>query len=264
LSPFAAFSAEHFAAFSQVQTWVSLLTLTVMEIVLGIDDIIFISITVNRLAPGEQARGRTIGLLLALLFRIGLLMSISWIVSLRAALFTLNVPPLVKNFGVSGRDLILLAGGLFLIYKSTTEIHTKLQGEEEEENVTKTHARLPAIIMQIIVIDIIFSFDSILTAVGLVDNVLVMIAAVICAMGIMLAFSGAVADFVNRNPTIKMLALSFLNMIGFMLVMEAAHKEVEKGYLYFAMAFSLLVELLNMRLRRKAKAPVHLRDSQFD
>ncbi|QKG54825.1 TerC family protein [Hymenobacter sp. BRD67] len=234
-----------------------------MEIVLGIDNIIFISITVNRLAPGEQERGRTIGLLLALVFRIGLLMSISWIVSLRSALFTLNLPPLVENFGVSGRDLILLAGGLFLMYKSTTEIHTKLQGEEEEAHASAAHARLPAIILQIIIIDIVFSFDSILTAVGLVDNVLVMIAAVICAMGIMLAFSGAVANFVNRNPTIKMLALSFLIMIGFMLVMEAAHKEVEKGYLYFAMAFSFVVELLNMRLRRKAK-PVSLRDSPYD
>jgi predicted tellurium resistance membrane protein TerC len=265
LSPLAAFSPEHFAAFSQVQTWVSLLTLTLMEIVLGIDNIIFISITVNRLAPSEQTRGRTIGLLLALLFRIGLLLSISWIVSLRSALFTLNIPHLVENFGVSGRDLILMTGGLFLIYKSTTEIHTKLQGEEEDENAPKTHAKLGAIILQIIIIDIVFSFDSILTAVGLVDNVLVMIAAVICAMGIMLAFSGAVAGFVNRNPTIKMLALSFLIMIGFMLVMEAAHKEVEKGYLYFAMAFSLIVELLNMRLRRKSnKGPVHLRDSPTD
>ncbi|WP_151089518.1 TerC family protein [Hymenobacter baengnokdamensis] len=234
-----------------------------MEIVLGIDNIIFISITVNRLAPAEQARGRTIGLLLALVFRIGLLMSISWIVSLRSALFTLNLPPLVEHFGVSGRDLILLAGGLFLMYKSTTEIHTKLQGEEEEVRAGAAHAMLPAIILQIIIIDIVFSFDSILTAVGLVDNVLVMIAAVICAMGIMLAFSGAVANFVNRNPTIKMLALSFLIMIGFMLVMEAAHKEVEKGYLYFAMAFSFVVELLNMRLRRKAK-PVSLRDSPYD
>ena len=249
-----------------MQTWVSLLTLTLMEIVLGIDNIIFISITVNRLAPEEQTRGRTIGLLLALLFRIGLLLSISWIVSLRSALFTLNIPPLVENFGVSGRDLILLVGGLFLMYKSTTEIHNKLQGEEEDElNAGKGTATLPQIILQIILIDIIFSFDSILTAVGLVDNVLVMIAAVICAMGIMLAFSGVVADFVNKNPTIKMLALSFLIMIGFMLVMEAAHKEIEKGYLYFAMAFSLIVELLNMRLRKQSKhGPVKLRDSEYD
>lgn len=254
-----------FGAFAHPATWVSLLTLTFMEIVLGIDNIIFISIVVNRLAPEEQARGRTIGLLLALLFRIGLLLSISWIVGLRAPLFYLpDLPWLAQPFGVTGRDLILLAGGLFLMYKSTTEIHTKLQGEEDEENAAnRQHATLTSIILQIVVIDIVFSFDSILTAVGLVDNVLVMIAAVICAMGIMLAFSSAVANFVNNNPTIKMLALSFLIMIGFMLVMEAAHKEVEKGYLYFAMAFSLAVELLNLRLRKKSK-PVQLRDSKYD
>jgi predicted tellurium resistance membrane protein TerC len=252
-----------FTAFSQAATWVSLLTLTFMEIVLGIDNIIFISIVVNRLPTDIQARGRTIGLLLALVFRIGLLLSISWIVGLRTALFNLPLPWLDQPFAVTGRDLILLAGGLFLMYKSTTEIHDKLQGEEEETEVGKAKATLPAVILQIIVIDIVFSFDSILTAVGLVDNVLVMIAAVIMAMGIMLAFSGKVADFVNNNPTIKMLALSFLIMIGFMLVMEAAHKEVEKGYLYFAMAFSLVVEMLNLRLRKKGKA-VKLRDSQYD
>lgn len=235
-----------------------------MEIVLGIDNIIFISIVVNRLAKESQTRGRTIGLLLALMFRIGLLLSISWIVGLRAPLFNLpNFPWLDQPFGVTGRDLILMAGGLFLMYKSTTEIHTKLQGEEEEEGASGGNASMMNVILQIIVIDIVFSFDSILTAVGLVDNVLVMIAAVICAMGIMLAFSGVVANFVNNNPTIKMLALSFLIMIGFMLVMEAAHKEVEKGYLYFAMAFSLAVEVLNLRLRKKSK-PVKLRDSQYD
>ena len=254
-----------FTAFAHGATWVSLITLTFMEIVLGIDNIIFISIIVNRLAKEQQARGRTIGLLLALVFRIGLLLSISWIVSLRTPLFTINIPSFVSNFGVTGRDLILLAGGLFLMYKSTTEIHTKLQGDEDDEGGNGTGASMMSVILQIIVIDIVFSFDSILTAVGLVDNVLVMIAAVICAMGIMLSFSGVVADFVNNNPTIKMLALSFLIMIGFMLVMEAAHKEVEKGYLYFAMAFSLTVELLNLRLRKKSKSkPVHLRDSQYD
>lgn len=254
-----------FSAFAHPATWVSLLTLTFMEIVLGIDNIIFISIIVNRLAKEQQARGRTIGLLLALVFRIGLLLSISWIVSLRTPLFTINIPSLVDNFGVTGRDLILLAGGLFLMYKSTTEIHTKLQGDEDEESMGGKGASMMSIIAQIVVIDIVFSFDSILTAVGLVDNVLVMIAAVICAMGIMLAFSSVVANFVNNNPTIKMLALSFLIMIGFMLVMEAAHKEVEKGYLYFAMAFSLTVELLNLRLRKKSKSkPVQLRESQYD
>jgi len=253
-----------FSAFAHGATWISLLTLTFMEIVLGIDNIIFISIVVNRLPDDQQARGRTIGLLLALMFRIGLLLSISWIVSLREPLFTLELPWLEGPFGVSGRDLILLAGGLFLIYKSTTEIHTKLQGEEDEENgANQVRATMGAIILQIIIIDIVFSFDSILTAVGLVDNVLVMILAVILAMGVMLAFSGKVAAFVNRNPTIKMLALSFLIMIGFMLVMEAAHKEVEKGYLYFAMAFSLAVELINMRVRKQT-TPVKLRDSKYD
>ncbi|HEX8350974.1 MAG TPA: TerC family protein [Hymenobacter sp.] len=251
-----------FSAFSEASTWVSLLTLTFMEIVLGIDNIIFISIVVNRLPQEQQKQGRTIGLLLALLFRIGLLLSITWIVGLKEPLFTLNLPGMEPNFGVAGRDLILLAGGLFLLAKSTTEIHTKLQGDEEEMGVGNFHS-LTRVIIQIVLIDIVFSFDSILTAVGLVDNVLVMIAAVICAMGIMLAFSGYISDFVNHNPTIKVLALSFLIMIGIMLVMEAFHKEIEKGYVYFAMAFSLVVELLNMRVRKKT-APVELRDSQYD
>lgn len=235
-----------------------------MEIVLGIDNVIFISIVVNRLPRTQQGRGRTIGLLLALLFRIGLLLSIAWIVGLRAALFTIHLPPLVSHFGVSGRDLILLAGGLFLIYKSTTEIHDKLQGDSEDEaGAGKAGATLLGTVLQIIVIDIVFSFDSILTAVGLVDNVLVMIAAVILAMAVMLVFSGRVADFVNRNPTIKVLALSFLIMIGFMLVMEAAHQEVPKGYVYFSMFFSLVVELVNMRVRKKG-VPVKLHDSPYD
>ncbi|OWP65002.1 hypothetical protein CDA63_01195 [Hymenobacter amundsenii] len=252
-----------FSVFSQAHTWVSLLTLTFMEIVLGIDNIIFISIIVNRLPRALQQRGRTIGLLLALLCRIGLLLSISWIVGLKAALFTLDLPWVDGPFGVSGRDLILLAGGLFLIGKSTTEIHTKLQGEEEEMAAGKGQASMGNIIFQIILIDIVFSFDSILTAVGLVDNVLIMILAVILSMVVMIVFSGVVADFVNRNPTIKMLALSFLIMIGVMLVMEAFHQEIEKGYVYFAMFFSLVVEMLNMRLRKKTE-PVHLRDSPYD
>lgn len=252
-----------FSVFSNPQTWVSLLTLTFMEIVLGIDNIIFISIIVNRLPRELQKRGRSTGLLLALLFRIGLLLSISWIVGLKAALFTVNLPWMSGPFGVSGRDLILLAGGLFLIGKSTTEIHTKLQGEEDATADGKGGATMGNVIFQIIVIDIVFSFDSILTAVGLVNNVLIMILAVILSMAVMLVFSGVVADFVNRNPTIKMLALSFLIMIGVMLVMEAFHKEIEKGYVYFAMFFSLIVEVLNMRLRKKVE-PVHLRDSQFD
>ncbi len=253
-----------FSAFGQLQTWISLLTLTFMEIVLGIDNIIFISIVVNLLPREQQPRGRTVGLLLALVFRIGLLMSITWLASLRGALFTLRVPLLIDSFGVTGRDLILLAGGMFLIYKSTTEIHDKLQGNDDDEaGAGRAGATLLGIVIQIVIIDIVFSFDSILTAVGLVDNVLVMIAAVVFAMIIMLVFSGRVADFVNHNPTIKILALAFLIMIGFMLVMEAAHQEVPKGYIYFAMFFSLIVELLNMRLRKKGKA-VELHDSQYD
>nr|WP_262904548.1 TerC family protein [Hymenobacter lucidus] len=240
-----------------------MLTLTFMEIVLGIDNIIFISIVVNRLDPVQQKRGRTIGLMLALLIRIGLLMSISWIVGLKAPLFTLDVPWASHEFGVTGRDIILFLGGLFLLGKSTTEIHTKLQGEEEDAGGNKVYSSMGRIIFQIVLIDIVFSFDSILTAVGLVDSVLIMIMAVILSMGVMLAFSGMISDFVNRNPTIKMLALSFLIMIGVMLVMEAFHKEIEKGYIYFAMFFSLIVELLNMRLRKKTP-PVQLRESQFD
>ncbi|GAB3830611.1 TerC family protein [Hymenobacter jeollabukensis] len=252
-----------FSVFSSPQAWVSLLTLTFMEIVLGIDNIIFISIVVNRLDPAQQQRGRTIGLLLALLIRIGLLMSISWIVGLKNPLFHVDVPWAEHDFGVTGRDIILFIGGLFLIGKSTTEIHTKLQGEEEADGPGKSYSSMGRIIIQIVLIDIVFSFDSILTAVGLVDNVLIMILAVILSMAVMLVFSGVVAGFVNRNPTIKMLALSFLIMIGVMLVMESFHKEIEKGYIYFAMFFSLLVELLNMRLRKQAD-PVHLRDSRFD
>jgi len=251
-----------FYSFAEAHTWVSLLTLTFMEIVLGIDNIIFISIVVNRLPREQQARGRTIGLLLALLFRIGLLLSISWIVGLKTPLFHLDLPFQEPDFGVSGRDIILFFGGLFLLAKSTTEIHGKLQGEEEEHGTGKYNT-LSRVIFQIIVIDIVFSFDSILTAVGLVNNVLVMILAVILAMGVMLAFSGYVADFVNQNPTIKILALSFLIMIGAMLIMEAFHQEVPKGYVYFAMAFSLGVELLNMRVRKKVP-PVLLRDVEAE
>lgn len=253
-----------FAAFTEPAAWVSLLTLTLMEIVLGIDNIIFISIVVSRLPVGQQKRGRFIGLMLALIFRLGLLMSISWIIGLKTALFTLDFAWLEEPFGVSGRDLILLGGGLFLIYKSTTELHTKLQGEEDTNTAAKGTLTLSNVIFQIILIDLVFSFDSILTAVGLVDNVLVMIMAVILSMGLMLAFAGAVADFVDRNPTIKVLALSFLIMIGVMLVMEAGHQEIQKGYLYFAMAFSLIVEVFNMRLRKKSPAgPVQLRDPEL-
>jgi predicted tellurium resistance membrane protein TerC len=250
-------------AWTSPDLWVSLLTLTFMEIVLGIDNIIFISIVASRLPASEQGKARNIGLMLALVFRILLLLSITWIVGLKDPLFVLDLPWGEADFGVTGRDLILLAGGLFLIAKSTTEIHHKLEGEVEEVGVKKKVQSLPQVIIQIILVDIVFSFDSILTAVGLVDNVVIMIIAVIISMGIMLAFAKYIADFVNKHPTIKMLALSFLIMIGFMLVLEALHQHVPKGYIYFAMFFSLLVEMLNMRLRKKTE-PVQLRDSTLD
>jgi len=252
-----------FDIFASPDTWISLLTLTFMEVVLGIDNIIFISIVAGKLPASEQGRARTIGLLLALVFRILLLLSISWIVGLKHPLFTINLPWGADDFGVTGRDIILLAGGLFLIGKSTTEIHHKLEGEDPETVSTKAPHSIGRVIFQIVLVDIVFSFDSILTAVGLVDHVLIMIIAVIISMGIMLAFSKYIADFVNKHPTIKMLALSFLIMIGVMLVLEAAHMHVPKGYIYFSMFFSLVVEMLNMRLR-KSSDPVKLKDSEFD
>src|SRR6187402_3416983 len=240
--------------FSDPNTWISLITLTLMEIVLGIDNIIFISIVAGKLPAEDQGRARTIGLMCALVFRVILLLFISHIVAMKDPLFTLNLPFDLKDFGVTGRDLILFAGGLFLIAKSTTEIHGKLEGEEDEKPGEKKKAqKIGQVIFQVVLIDIVFSFDSILTAVGLVDHVIIMIMAVILSMCVMLAFSKVISDFVNDHPTIKMLALSFLIMIGFMLVLEALHQHVPKGYVYFAMAFSLVVELLNMRLRKKTE-----------
>ena len=249
--------------FTSVDTWISLFTLTLMEIVLGIDNIIFISIVAGKLPASEQGKARTIGLMLALIFRVILLLFISYIVGMKDPLFTLDLPFGLADFAVTGRDIILFAGGLFLIAKSTTEIHGKLEGEEEDApTVKKVVHSLGKVVVQIILIDIVFSFDSILTAVGLVDHVTIMILAVIISMGIMLAFSKVISDFVNDHPTIKMLALAFLIMIGFMLVLEALHQHVPKGYVYFAMAFSLVVELLNMRLRKKS-TPVDLRDTDY-
>ncbi|WP_114782872.1 TerC family protein [Botryobacter ruber] len=247
--------------FANPDTWISLLTLTFMEVVLGIDNIVFISIVVGRLPQAEQGRGRTIGLTLALVFRIMLLLGISWIVNANTPLFTIDVPFVENDFPVSWRDIILFAGGLFLLAKSTTEIHNKLEGEEEGHGGAAKHGTLSKIIVQIILIDIVFSFDSILTAVGLAQHVEVMIVAVILAMGIMLIFAKMVSDFVNEHPTVKMLALSFLILIGFMLMVEAIHMHIPKGYIYFAMFFSLMVELLNMKLRKRT-TPVHLRQNE--
>jgi predicted tellurium resistance membrane protein TerC len=226
---------------------ISLLTLTVLEIVLGIDNIIFISIVSDKLPGDQQKRARTIGILLALIVRIGLLFGISWIVSLKEPLFY------AFKMGFSGRDIILFLGGLFLLGKSTTEIHHKLEGATGESEAPKVVSMRSAII-QIVLLDIVFSFDSILTAVGLVDSVYIMIIAVVIALGVMLAFAQAISNFVNKHPSIKMLALSFLIMIGLLLVAEAFHVHVPKGYVYFAMAFSLLVEMLNLRLDKKNNA----------
>jgi predicted tellurium resistance membrane protein TerC len=236
------------------QVWLAFATLTALEIVLGIDNIIFISILVGRLPEHQRARGRTIGLGLAMLTRILLLLSITWVMSLSASLFS------VANRGVSGRDLILIGGGLFLLAKSTMEIHHSLEGEEKDRKVTGTETFL-SVITQIAIIDIVFSLDSVITAVGMVDHVEIMIAAVIVAVLVMMFMAGPIGNFVDRHPTIKMLALSFLILIGVALIGEGFGFHIPKGYIYFAMAFSVLVEILNMRLRKKAPPPVKLRKS---
>ena len=241
---------EQFAHLLTMSGIISLITLIVMEIVLGIDNIIFISILAGKLPKHKQAKARQIGLSLALIMRIGLLFCITWIANLKADLIT------IAGFGFSGRDLVLLAGGLFLIAKSTTEIHGKIEGEDNHADPNLKKLSLQSAIFQIILLDIVFSFDSILTAIGLVNELVTMILAVIISMVVMLAAAKTVSDFVNNHPTIKMLALAFLLMIGFMLVVEAFDVHVPKGYVYFAMAFSLLVELLNQRVRKKSsKSP---------
>ena len=244
---------------SDPQVWLAFLTLTALEIVLGIDNIIFISILVGRLPKAQQARGRTIGLALAMLTRIALLLSITWVMGLSADLFE------VFDVGVSGRDLILIGGGLFLLAKSTLEIHGSLEGEEHEEGGARAAASFVGVITQIAIIDIVFSLDSVITAVGMADHVEVMIAAVVVAVIVMMFMAGPISDFVDRHPTIKILALSFLVLIGVALVGEGVGEDlgfhIPKGYIYFAMAFSVVVELLNMRLRKKQTVvePVKLR-----
>jgi predicted tellurium resistance membrane protein TerC len=226
--------------------WLGLLTLTVLEIVLGIDNIIFISILAGKLPAGEQGRARKLGLAGAFVTRVLLLLGIAWVVRLTTPLFALF------GHGVSGRDLILIVGGTFLIGKATLEIHGKIEGHEEGESATKRAARsLAAVVVQIMLIDIVFSLDSVITAVGMVDDVTIMIAANVVALAIMLGASGPIAAFVERRPTIKMLALSFLVLIGTNLVAEGFGVHIPKGYTYFAMAFSVVVEMLNLRVRAK-------------
>jgi predicted tellurium resistance membrane protein TerC len=230
------------------QIWISLLTLTALEIVLGIDNIIFISILSGKLPQAQQKKARQLGLSLALITRIALLASLAWMIKLTAPLFH------VFEFGVSGRDLILLSGGLFLIVKSVMEIHEKLEGEDGEATarVAPTFAK---VIAQILVLDLVFSLDSVITAIGMANQLAVMIAAVVIAILVMLKFAGAISDFVNHRPTLKMLALSFLLLIGVTLVAEGTHQHINKGYIYFAMAFSFGVEMLNLRLRKSLPVP---------
>lgn len=232
------------------QAWIGLLTLTVLEVVLGIDNIIFISILASKLPQEQQAKARQIGLALAMITRVLLLLSLSWIIRLTEPLFT------VFNVPVSGRSLILLGGGLFLLAKSTYEIHEKLEGETEHGSATG-RASFQSVITQIILLDIVFSLDSVITAVGMANQLWVMITAVIIAVAVMLWAAGPISDFVHRHPTVKMLALSFLLLIGFSLMAEGLELHIPKGYIYFAMAFSVLVEMLNLRQKARAK-PVEL------
>ncbi len=248
----AALSVFDTSWFSQPEAWVALLTLTVLEIVLGIDNIVFISILVDKLPKDQQPRARFIGLALAMVMRIALLFSITWVMSLK--------DPLFRPFGhaVSGKDLILILGGLFLLFKSTKEIHHKIEGDPEGdiEKKAPAHAAMGPILIQITLLDIVFSLDSVITAAGMAQSIMVMIIAVIIAVIFMMIFAGAVSDFINRHPSVKMLALSFLILIGVMLMIEGvasdkAHDLHLKNYIYFAMAFSVFVEILNIRVAAK-------------
>jgi predicted tellurium resistance membrane protein TerC len=240
----------NFDIFLQPSSWIALLTLTFLEIVLGIDNILFISIVSKALPAAQQPKARTIGLSLALIMRIGLLLGISYITRLTNPLFS------VFDTDLSGRDLVLMAGGLFLVFKSVMEVHHKMEGEESEKK-SKTSTLLNVII-QIVLLDMIFSFDSILTAVGLTEHLLLMIIAVIISMGVMMLFAGAISNFIHNHPSLEVLALSFLILIGFMLFIEGWHHHVPKGYIYFAVFFALGVEVINMRIR-KTKSPVKLK-----
>jgi predicted tellurium resistance membrane protein TerC len=222
---------------------VSLLTLTFLEIVLGIDNVVFISIISARVPPADQKKARTLGIGLALVARIALLLAVSWLIGLQKPFFTVN------EFALSWRDLILIAGGLFLIAKSTAEIHAKLEGHDEGAENAKP-AKLGGAIIQIILVDLVFSLDSILTAIGLVENVLIIIIAIVVSLIVMLVFVGKISEFIARHPAMKLLAISFLIMIGTLLVVEGLHIHVPRGYVYFSMAFALGIEVLNMKIRK--------------
>jgi predicted tellurium resistance membrane protein TerC len=250
-----------FSWFSQPDAWAALLTLTLLEIVLGIDNIVFISILSDRLPPEQRAKGRTIGLGLAMLTRLMLLATISWIMSLKAVLFSIPVHPAFwamsphaaehgGMLGISGKSLILLIGGFFLIWKATKEIHHKLEDHEDTHKASKV-ASFGAVFAQIAIIDIVFSIDSVITAAGMADHLSVMMLAVVISVGVMMMAAGTISNFVSKHPSVKMLALSFLILIGTALIAEGFHFEIPKGYIYFAMAFSLSVELLNLKIRNR-------------
>ncbi len=238
---------------SNPQAWIALATLTVLEVVLGIDNVIFISILAGKLPKDQQGKARRLGLLLAMVTRVGLLFSIAWVIRLTDPIFS------VWGQQISGRDLILIGGGLFLLAKATHEIHQKLEGEVGSASA-RVSPRFAGVIVQILLLDIVFSLDSVITAVGMAQDLGVMVTAVIVAVGFMLLFAGPVSRFVDRHPTVKMLALSFLLLIGTTLIAEGFDLHIPKGYVYFAMAFSVFVEMLNLRLRRPKGTPVRLRE----
>ena len=235
---------------TQPETWIAFITLVVLELVLGVDNVIFISILAGKLPPEQQQRARTTGIALAVITRILLLFSLSWIIGLTEPLFN------VFNLEISGRDLVLLAGGVFLIWKATREIHDKLEGEEGHASA-KVRSTFVSVIAQILLLDIVFSLDSVITAVGMVDELFIMIAAVLISALTMIFIAGPLSEFVDKHPTVKMLALSFLLLIGFTLIVEGFHVHIPKGYIYFAMGFSVLVEMLNLRLRAGQPVSLH-------
>jgi predicted tellurium resistance membrane protein TerC len=235
------------------QVWIAFATLTALELVLGIDNIVFISILAGKLPAEQQKKARLVGLALAMLTRIALLFSLSWIIGLTKPLFA------VMGHEISGRDLVLIAGGLFLLAKSTHEIHQKLEGDEGETSA-RVKPSFVSVIVQILLLDVVFSLDSVITAVGMVDEIWIMIAAVVVAVIFMMMFANPISNFVERHPTVKMLALSFLLLIGVTLLAEGFDQHISKGYIYFAMAFSVFVEMLNLRLRKGHTAPVKLRE----
>lgn len=247
-----------FPDFADPSVWISLLTLSFLEIILGVDNIIFISIVASKLRENQQEKARKLGLMLAMFFRIGLLLTITWMIRLTTPLFTIGF---IKGsdqlpIGISWKDIILFAGGVFLIVKSTLEIHHKLE-QSSQPDTKKIYSGFTAVIIQIILVDAVFSFDSILTAIGLVENAIIMIIAIVISMLVMIGYSGIITQFINKHPTFQMLALTFLIVIGILLVAESFHQTISKSYVYTAIAFSLTVELLNMRLRKKQQ-PVQL------